>query len=103
MDNGASRLIYSDEVDKYGELLAIVDDSEGCCEVDITELWKKDNIYFLLTASGCSCWAGEFESREFDSLDTLEADLRGDKADKYMYNPSLVGLQKLLEQARASI
>src|SRR5690349_17681966 len=87
---------------EYGDLIAIVDESEAF-DVDIVELWKKGDTYFLLTASGCSCWEGEFETRQYKSLDDLQADLRGPNSDSYMYNPSLAGLQQLIEQARSNV
>ncbi len=93
--------IYSVDPKEFGTLLAVVDNSYGCCEVDISEIWTKDNKFFLLTASGCSCWAGEFDSREFNSLEELYIHVKGPDSDRYMYNPSLVGLDSLIAQAKA--
>lgn len=47
-----------------------VDESESY-EVDITEIWDDGEKWHLLTATGCSCWAGEYDEEEYDSLDEL--------------------------------
>lgn len=55
--------------------------------------------YALLTASGCSCWDGEFDEEQFDTLDDLEASLADEDR---TYNPTLKGAQQLVLDARAS-
>lgn len=106
MNNSDSSLVYENPYsihykgwDDFGTLIARVDESASY-EVDITEIWKKDDIYYLLTASGCSCWSGEYETREFKSLQELSDSIRGEDSDKYMYNPSYRGLTLLMEQAQ---
>lgn len=92
-----SAIFYGDDTsEEFGILLASVDESEGW-DVDISEVWKKGDKYFLLTASGCSCWGGEYEQQEFNSLGEL-----GNLVlyrEGYQYNPSLEGAKKLVAEA----
>lgn len=82
------------------EPIAWVDESESY-EVDITEIWKRpDGKFMLVTATGCSCWSGEYEVEEYDSLDDIVSGILT-RDDKYVYNPSLEGAKRLVEAAKA--
>lgn len=80
------------------QLVAVVDDSQEY-EVDITELYKNGDQWVLLTASGCSCWSGEYETRTFGSLDELVTAIKSKDSDAYLFNPSADGLTRLIAQA----
>lgn len=93
--------IYSiaDEHPDWTELASI--DESAPYEVDITEIWRSgDGKFQLVTASGCSCWSGEYESEPFDDLDALEASVL---AVDRRYNPSLVAAAGLVATARAAL
>ena len=91
--------MYNDFDDRRNELreLAFIDESADY-EVDQTSICvDEEGTFYLLTASGCSCWSGEYEEERFDSLEALEnALVGGDRT----YNPSLTGVQALLQEAR---
>lgn len=87
-------------------ILASIDESEPY-EVDEAIIGlDQDGRFVLLTASGCSCWDGDYDEEVFDSLDALEkALIQGDEDgnDKYHYNPSLNGARALVAEAREQI
>jgi len=91
--------MYYDFDNRRNELreLAFIDESADY-EVDQTSICvDEDGTFILLTASGCSCWSGEYEEEQFDSFEALEnALVGGDRT----YNPSLTGVQTLLAEAR---
>lgn len=91
--------MYNDFDGRRNELreLAFINESADY-EVDQTSICvDEEGAFYLLTASGCSCWSGEYEEEQFDSFEALEyALLNGDRT----YNPSLSGVQTLLEEAR---
>lgn len=97
-----SHILYSNDNDKSGwKLVGQIDNSYGCCDVDITELFTDlEGKFHLLTASGCSCWAGEYEEREFLSLDDFVAHMKSEETDRYIYNPSPEAIKELLEQVK---
>lgn len=84
-------------------IIARVDESEPY-EIDEAVIGIDTNGKFiLLTASGCSCWDGDYDEAEYSSLDDIERDLiRGDENgnDAYRYNPSLAGARALIAEAR---
>ena len=80
-------------------LLSAVDESEPY-EVDMAEIWRTaEGRFALVTASGCSCWDGEYDSDEFDSLELLAVSLLREER---TYNPSLSGALTLLTDAVAA-
>lgn len=82
-------------------LLAQVDESESY-EIDVAEVYRDTvkNKFVLVTASGCSCWDGQYEAEEYDNLEDIEKYLlsRDDKG--YEYNPSLKGAEELVVEAK---
>ncbi len=82
--------------------LSSVDESE-CYEVDIAEIWYRsvDGRFLLRTASGCSCWDGEYDREEFPTFEELKRHLLGDNDSRY--NPSLSGAIQILDEAEAKI
>jgi hypothetical protein len=88
-------------VPKEWTLLAEIDESEAY-EVDITEIYRHGDKFILATASGCSCWSGEYDVEEFTSLDAL-ADAIGIEGPDRRYQPSLKAAADLIAQARAAL
>lgn len=82
-------------------VIADLDESEAY-EVDITEIYRTPAGYALVTASGCSCWGGEYDADEFDTLDALAAAVTSKESDERKYNPSYRALTDLLGRARAA-
>lgn len=80
------------------EELAVLDESADY-EVDVTEIWydPRAREFLLLTATGCSCWDGEYNEERFKSLDELERSLLKDER---TYQPSFRGVETLIEQAK---
>lgn len=97
---------YYDRQKELKELVSI--DEADVYEVDGVGIYldEKSGKFVLLSASGCSCWDGEFDEAEFDSLDELASSLiDGDEdgSDRYRYNPSLKGARQLIEKARVAV
>lgn len=92
-------LLYDRERKDLVELATL--DESADYEVDITEVFydPATKEFVLLTASGCSCWSGEYDEERFKSLDAVEASLLKEER---QYNPSFVGAQGLIKEARAA-
>lgn len=78
--------------------LAFVDESYPY-EVDEAGIYLNEQTgqFYLITASGCSCWDGEYDEEVFDSLDQLELSLINEDS---RYRPSLGGSKLLIAEAR---
>lgn len=77
-------------------------DESASYEIDENSLYYDPTTRKFLwrSASGCSCWDGEYGESWYDSLDDVEKELReGHAKDKY-YHPSLSGTETLLREAR---
>ena len=98
-------MYYYDRTAQLTEL-ASLDESEDY-EVDYSFVGlDSDGKFVLLTASGCSCWDGDYEETPFDSLDALEASLiegDADGNDIHRYNPSLSGAKEMIARARETL
>ena len=81
-------------------LIAEIDESEPY-EVDQTLIFfdKNRELFLLVTASGCSCWDGDCEIEEYNSLDDISAQLSGRDDRGFVHNPSPKGLEALLAEA----
>ena len=88
-----------DTFDSMGyKLLSLVDESEPY-EVDQTAIYLTPQGKFAYaSASGCSCWGGDWTVSDFDSLDEIEETFL--KEDIHMYNPSMKGFRSLMAEAR---
>jgi hypothetical protein len=85
------------------ELLGEIDESEPY-EVDQTAIFRVGKTFRLATASGCSCWDGEWEVSTFRSLDRLfDAIGINGKGNDHIYQPTLKGAETLREQVLASL
>lgn len=96
-----SHIFYDqDEIPKGYTLLASIDESAPY-EIDVSEIYynTEKNNFVLMTASGCSCWSGEYEEEFYEKLEDIEKYLfaRDDKG--YVYTPSVKGAQELVSEA----
>lgn len=80
-------------------------DESACYEIDENSLYYDPASKRILwrSASGCSCWDGEYGEAWYDSLDAVEKELQeGHAKDKY-YHPSLSGTEQLMKEAREAL
>jgi len=79
--------------------LAFIDESEPY-EVDRCGIFYDDKTkdFVVMTATGCSCWDGDYEEGHFATLDDVEKSLLGDST--RTYNPTLNGAEQLIKEAR---
>lgn len=79
--------------------LAFIDEADSW-EVDETGIYTNGEKFYVLTASGCSCFSGdegEWDEKEFDSFEELRHFLLTE--DLPRYNPSINGAKALIEEA----
>lgn len=76
--------------------LASVDESADW-EVDQTWIYSEGDKYYLVHASGCSCWGGEARYKEFPSLLAIGKHFFNEHGD--YYGPTLKGASALLAGA----
>jgi hypothetical protein len=82
-------------------LIAAIDESASY-EVDITEVYRTPTGFAIVTASGCSCWDGDYDEKAYATLDEVIAALGPATEDVgYRYNPSGVGAADLIGQLQA--
>ena len=86
------------EFPKTWEPIASVDESEPY-EVDRTEIYfdNADGTFVYASASGCSCWEGEYDYTKYNSLWELEEAL-GTEEDERRWHPTLEGVKTLKAQ-----
>ena len=93
-------MYYDDRCNELTELSSF-DESQDY-EVDIGGIYlDSDGKFILLTASGCSCWDGDYSEEIFESLEALELTLLTSDGDRW--NPSLLGTHQLIQEARNSL
>ena len=87
---------YYDRVKELVELSSY-DDSEAY-EVDMGGMYWDESAqkYVYITASGCSCWDGDYSEGCYDSLSEL---LKTEKVDERAYRPSLATFERMAEEA----
>lgn len=93
---------WDDEIKAAGYVeLASIDESEFY-EVDMAEVYyvPTERKFILRTASGCSCWDGDYDETKFDTLPALREHLLG--AGNERYTPSLSGAVTLMDEAEAT-
>lgn len=90
--------------ERQSELLQLgfIDQSEAY-EIDENGIYydvdAPEGLQFIvLSASGCSCWDGEFNEDSFASLDEVEKFLVHEDVNQYA--PTLSGAQTLVAEAR---
>lgn len=83
--------------------LAFVNEADDY-EVDEVGIYTDGNIFYILSASGCSCWGGEegeWDEASFDDFEGVKAFLL--KEDLPRYNPSINGAKALIEEAERNL
>ena len=89
-----------DEVVRNLRELAYIDEAHPY-EIDQTFVgMDKEGIFYLVTASGCSCWEGSCCVEKFSSLVELFNSLRETERE---YNPSMKGAETLSNQILISL
>jgi hypothetical protein len=87
--NELRQLAFRDEADSY--------------EVDETGIYTDGNIFYILSASGCSCWeSDEYDEVSFNDFESVKNFLLGD-GEMERYNPSLYGAKALVEEAERNL
>lgn len=81
------------------KLLASVDESESYSIDQAAIYLTPEGKFAFATASGCSCWAGDWNVSDFDSLGEIEALYAKEDISRY-YNPTFKGFQSLMSEAR---
>jgi hypothetical protein len=92
---------YSDDNDVLGRATTIASIDEGePYETDQTDiLVETEGTFLLATASGCSCWDGDWYVTRYDTVEELLEDIGPQgSADNGGYNPSFKGVEDLLKQ-----
>lgn len=75
--------------------LAFIDDSDSY-DIDENGIYTDGVKYYWLSASGCSCWDGDYDEEVFDSFEDLKSHLLNSDS---RYRPTILGAQALIEQA----
>lgn len=75
-------------------------DESAAYEVDVTEIWRGDGQVWLVTATGCSCWDGDYRAEPFPDLTALDRSLYHDER-KFTASPA--GALALVLTARAAL
>jgi hypothetical protein len=104
IDHGVTRYRSKDDEAEAGWVsLAELDESQDY-ETDVTEILYDAGTreLILATASGCSCWDGEWFIERYPNLKSLEQRLLGN-GQGYQYNPSLKGAEGILQEAKEAL
>lgn len=80
--------------------LAFVDEA-GSYEVDEVGIYTDGGKFYLLSASGCSCWDGDYDEAVFDDFESLKTFLLNE--DLPRYNPSLNRAKILIAEAESKL
>ena len=70
-------------------------------EVDMSGIYTDGDKFYFITASGCSCWSGEYEESVYDSFDALKKAIMTDDISDYA--PSLNGVRYLITTAETQL
>jgi hypothetical protein len=90
-------------IPKDWALLADIDESQPY-EIDVTEIYQDAaGNFVLVTASGCSCWDGDYDEETYTTYPELVAALNLLTAPERYYNPSPSGAADLLAQVQAKL
>jgi hypothetical protein len=90
--------MYWDTIKEGLVELAFIDEADSY-EVDqcLIGFDKATGKFALITATGCSCWDGEADREDFNSLEELESSLiNSDRT----YSPSINGAKSLILEAK---
>ena len=73
-------------------------DESASYEVDMGGIYWDPSAkkYCFITASGCSCWDGQYEDNQYDKLSEL---LVAEQVEQSTYAPSLSAMERMAEEA----
>jgi len=80
------------------ECIAALDESRDY-EIDVTEVFRTPTGFAIVTASGCSCWSGEYDVTYYATMQEVVDALRF--GDQPSFNPSVKGAAELISQLQA--
>ena len=78
--------------------LAEIDNSDGY-DIDVSGIYTDGVKFYFISASGCSCWEGEYDEEIFDSFNALKKSLIADDISDYA--PSLKNVKYLITTAES--
>ena len=89
---------YNKRISELTELASF--DEADSYEVDMGGIYRDEKAgkFLLVTASGCSCWDGDYDEESYDTFDALTAALIGN--DERRYNPSLLAAKEMIAEAK---
>ena len=90
------------EVDFSEDWTLLAEAESDTYNVDVIRIYSGDGKIILATAMGCSCWDGEWDVEDFDTLDALAASIAVTGDDR-RYQPSPISAADLIPQARAAL
>src|SRR5688572_1154365 len=96
------KMNYYERRDSLKEL-AFIDEADSY-EVDEVGIYTDGNVFYILSASGCSCFCGdegEWDEEVFDSFEEVRQFLLNE--DLPRYNPTLNGAKALIEEAEGNL
>ena len=89
-----------DYYDRIAELTCLADiDESRDYEVDMSGIYTDGTKFYFITASGCSCWSGEYDETVYNSFEELKNAIAMD--DTSDYAPSLNGVRYLITTAES--
>jgi hypothetical protein len=95
----SAREVQSDDLERLGTLIAEVDIGQDY-EIDQAAIYQTDTGYILATASGCSCWSGEWSITEYETLADLWVAAHIPEEDGWQpFMVSWAGADRLFHQA----
>ena len=73
-------------------------DESASYEVDMGGIYWNPSTkkYCFITASGCSCWDGQYEENQYDKLSEL---LVAEQVEQTAYAPSFSAMERMAEEA----
>lgn len=90
---------YYKRVEELKELAFL--DSSADYEVDYVGIYTDGKLFYYISASGCSCWDGDYDEESFEDFESLRRFVLGE--DLPRYNPSLNGARALIEEAERNL
>lgn len=85
-----------------GDIIATMDESQSPYEIDVAYIIDNGQKYILATASGCSCWEGDYVIEEYSTLAELEKALDNERQWGTLSRDSETG-KTLIQMAKDAI
>jgi hypothetical protein len=84
---------------RVGELTELAYlDSSADYEVDYAGIYTDGKLFYYITASGCSCWDGDYDEKVFNDFESLRKFVLNE--DMPQWNPSINGAKELIEESK---